>query len=33
MWMSIMYIAADALGMADRLSYRSRGVHWLRPPQ
>jgi acetyltransferase-like isoleucine patch superfamily enzyme len=33
MWMAILYIAADALGMADRLSYRPRGVHWLRPPQ
>lgn len=32
MWMAILYIAADALGMADRLSYRPRGVHWLRPP-
>jgi acetyltransferase-like isoleucine patch superfamily enzyme len=33
MWMSILYIGADALGLAEHLSYVPRGVHWLRPPQ
>jgi acetyltransferase-like isoleucine patch superfamily enzyme len=33
MWLSIMVIAADALGLAGELGYASRGVHWLRPPE
>ncbi len=32
MWLAVVYIAADALGMAGELSYIPRGVHWLRPP-
>ena len=31
MWLSILYIAVDALGLADQLGYSPRGVHWLRP--
>lgn len=33
MWLSVIYIAADALGMADALGYSPKGVHWLRPPE
>ena len=33
MWLSVLYIAADALGLAHLLSYKPKGVHWLRPPQ
>ena len=32
MWLSILYIAADALGLAPELGYSPKGVHWLRPP-
>jgi acetyltransferase-like isoleucine patch superfamily enzyme len=32
MWLAIVYIAADTLGMASELPYAPRGVHWLRPP-
>jgi acetyltransferase-like isoleucine patch superfamily enzyme len=32
MWLAILYIAADALGMVSELPYAPRGVHWLRPP-
>jgi hypothetical protein len=31
MWLSVIHIAADALGMAGALGYTPRGVHWLRP--
>jgi acetyltransferase-like isoleucine patch superfamily enzyme len=32
MWLATIYIAADALGLANELPYIPRGVHWLRPP-
>jgi len=32
MWLSVLYIAADALGLAHQLSYKPKGVYWLRPP-
>lgn len=32
MWLATLYIAADALGLADALPYAPKGVHWLRPP-
>ena len=30
MWLSIIYLAADALGMAAELGYSPKGVHRLR---
>ena len=33
MWLSIIYIAADALGLSQSLPYEPRGVHRLRPPK
>ncbi len=32
MWLSVVHIAADALGLTEDLPYTPRGVHWLRPP-
>ena len=32
MWLAVVYIAADALGLAGELAYVPKGVHWLRPP-
>ncbi len=33
MWLSVLYIAADALGMTSELSYSPKGVHRLRAPE
>jgi acetyltransferase-like isoleucine patch superfamily enzyme len=33
MWLAVIYIASDALGLASELPYAPHGVHWLRPPQ
>ncbi len=33
MWLAIIHVAADALGLAKELPYAPRGVHWLRPPK
>lgn len=33
MWLSIVFVAADALGIADELGYVPRGVHRLRPAE
>ncbi|MDR1387178.1 MAG: hypothetical protein LBJ44_06240 [Propionibacteriaceae bacterium] len=32
MWLSIVYLMAQTLGLADQLGYRPRGVHRLEPP-
>ncbi len=32
MWLAVIYIAADVLGLTGDLPYTPRGVHWLRPP-